>query len=614
MHRRILGLLASAAIALGACTPAATSGPQETGAAPSEVTVTAPPVETLELFNPAYKPGEAKTGGQIIFGDWQEANQFNPYYVGQVTEANVASAVWAGLVVFTDDYKFAPDLAVDIPTTANGGVKVPGDGSDAMTVTWKLRDGLKWSDGVDLTCDDFKYAWEWVLDKDNTGLASGTGGWEDITAIDCPDATTIVLHFAKIYEGYYDLYYSQQPPLPRHYMSKFAVKDVVQGAGFRADEVKNLPVSGPFKFDTVTAGAELRLVRNDNYKGWASGKAANLDTLIFKWYGDADAMIAGFAAGEVDIATDMNDADIPKLNEQGLTAQTRAIPALTYEYLSFNWGTNPYDGEKWGCSRDASVQDRGTGCPTSDPEFRRAISYAIDKNEINSRLLGGNAQIANTLVSPQAWFYADQPPVSYDPAKANDILDKAGWAKGADGVRAKNGLKAKIELCTTTRQVRQDTLALVANWLKDVGIETVVHAASAADVFAVFNEGTGTTPCNIYRSNYDLAEFASSSSVDPLVFYTSYHSNSFEPNGGNFAQVKNADIDAAFDTVKSSVDFVKVKDAMATFQKLYAEQTTEIPLYYRKQVDLVSDKVGNFFSNPTQAGPTWNAVDWFVKG
>ena len=125
----------------------------------------------VDLFGTTYAPEERHaSGGTVIIGDWQEATQFNPYYLGQVTEANVASLVWHSLLTITHDFKYIPQLAAEpIPTTDNGGVKAPGDNGDAMTVTWKLRDGLKWSDGEPLTCDDFKYAWEWVMDKDNIG-------------------------------------------------------------------------------------------------------------------------------------------------------------------------------------------------------------------------------------------------------------------------------------------------------------------------------------------------------------------------------------------------------------------------------------------------------------
>jgi ABC-type transport system substrate-binding protein len=157
-------------------------------------------------------------------------------------------------------------------------------------------------------------------------------------------------------------------------------------------------------------------------------------------------------------------------------------------------------------------------------------------------------------------------------------------------------------------------LALIAGWLKDVGIEGVPNPVDAANIFASFNEATADTPCALSKSNFDLAEHAFSSSIDPLGNYFSYHSTQFEPNGVNDAQVKDPGIDAALDTVQNNVDFTKIKAAMAEFQKIYVEKTVEIPLYYRKQVDLFAPKVGNFIANPTQAGPTWNAVDWYIKG
>jgi peptide/nickel transport system substrate-binding protein len=587
-------------------TPSATSGGSATPA-PSASTAST----EKELFGTNYKADDGTDGGSLIIGDWQEANEFNPYYLGQVTEANVASAAWSTLVVLTPDYKYAPDLAKDIPTLSNGGVKAPGDGGDAMTVTWTLRDGLKWSDGQPLTCDDFKYAWEWVTDKDNVGVV--TAGFEDITAWDCPSATEMVLHFGKIYEGYITLITA---PLPRHYLGTIPMKDQVAHKGFRSDEIANVPTSGAFKFESVAAGSELRLTKNPNYTSPFTGKPAHLDTLIWKWYGDADAMIAGYKANEVDFATDLQDSDIPKVQDLG--EQVSAIPSLTYEFLRPNWSdAKDRDDTKGigGCSRNPTVQDRGPGCPMADPAMRQAVAYAVDKNEINTRLLGGTVQVANTLVTPNAWFFADQTPTTFDPDKARQILEDAGWKDtDGDGIREKGGLKAKIELCTTTRQVRQDTLALVASWLKDVGIEGVPNPVDASNIFASYNESTVDTPCALSRSNFDLAEHAFSSSIDPLGNYFNYHSSQFEPDGVNDAQVKDAQIDASLDAVRNSVDFDVIKDAMGEFQKVYTEKTVEIPLYYRKQVDLHSAKVGNFVANPTQAGPTWNAVDWYVKG
>jgi peptide/nickel transport system substrate-binding protein len=248
----------------------------------------------------------------------------------------------------------------------------------------------------------------------------------------------------------------------------------------------------------------------------------------------------------------------------------------------------------------------------SDPAMREAVRWAVNKDEINSRLLGGAAATGFTNVSPNAWFYSDPPTYTFDPEKAKSVLDAGGWTVGSDGIREKNGVKAKIELCTTTRQVRQDTLALVSSYLKDVGIDSVVNAVASTDIFAAYNGATDQTPCALSKGNFDLAEHAFGVPLDPLSNYPTYHSSQFEPNGGNDASVKDTEIDTILDGVKGTVDFAKIKDLMGQWQKAYVDKTIEIPLYFRKEVYVVSPKVVNFTGNPTSQGPTWNAFDWGI--
>ncbi|HEX4898072.1 MAG TPA: peptide ABC transporter substrate-binding protein [Candidatus Limnocylindrales bacterium] len=611
MRKPLVALLATTAIVFAACGGATTPSPSATEPVATETPTEGPsPTPTVRLDDSTYgtRVEEGTDGGQIIIGDWQEANIFNPFYLGQVTEANVASATWASLIVLTDDLRYGPDLATAVPTVDNGGVTL-GEGGDAMTVTWTLRDGLKWSDGEPLTCDDFLYAHEWVMDPDNVGVI--TTGY-DVSETECASDTEMIHHFSEVFEGYISM---NVAPLPRHYLEDIPMADQSAGAGMRADEVADLPVSGAFKFESVTPGAELRLVRNDNYTSGFTGKPAHLDTLIWKWYGDASALIAGYRAGEIDFATDLAESDVPAIEDLG--DQVSSVAALLYEFLRPNWADGSTVGEDGvgDCSRNPAVQDRGDGCPVSDPEFRRAITFAIDKNEINERVLGGNAQVANGSITPSAWFYSEQPAAEFDPEQAKQILEDAGWVDSdGDGVREKDGLRAKIELCTTSVQRRIDSLALIGDWLADVGIEAVPNPVTAADIFAAYNEATIDTPCALSRSNFDLAEHAFSSSIDPLGGYYSYHSSQFEPDGANDAQIVDAGIDEAYDLVRSSVDFAAIKDAMATVQQVMYEKTVEIPLYYRKSIELHSPILGNFWANGTQAGPTWNAVDWYVKG
>lgn len=613
MRKRLAGAFASAMFVFAACQGASSQSPSSqasTGTTPSEAASGSAPAASasggasgaVDLFNSTYSTRRtaAPTGGKIIYADWQEATEFNYYYQAQVSEANLSSATQGGLLLGTDDFKYAPDQATEIPTLDNGGVKVPGDNGDAMTVTWKLRPDLKWSDGQALTCDDYKYTQDWIMDKDNTGLYAGTSGYEDVTKFECTDPQTMVVHFGKVYEGYLTMW---PVPLPKHYMSKFTVKDAVAHKGLTAADMPNVPVSGPFKYQSVTPGQEIDLVRNDNYKNAIDGKPANLDELVMKWYGDADAMIAGYKGGDFDIANDLNDADLPKITDQG--DQVKQLDSLTYEFLRPNWNADS-------CSTNSAVQDRGKGCPASDPAIREAIRWAVNKEEINSRLLGGAAVLGFTNVSPNAWFYSDPPTYTFDPEKAKSVLDAAGWTVGANGVREKGGLKAKIELCTTTRQVRQDTLALISSYLKNVGIDSVVNAVSPNDIFASYNEATAQTPCALSKYNYDVAEHAFSVPLDPLSNYPTYHSSQLEPKGGNDGHIVDPDVDRILEGVKGSVDFNKIKDLMAEWQKIYVDKTIEIPLYFRKEVYLVNPKVVNFTGNPTSTGPTWNAFDWGI--
>jgi hypothetical protein len=146
--RKLLGLFAGAAMLVAACggttsttapsaaAPSAPAASEPAASAPASAEApSASAASEINLFGSTYaaKPASAQ-GGTVIIGDWQEATQFNPYYVGQVTEANVASLVWHSLLTISNDYKYYPQLAADpIPTTDNGGV-VLGQNGDAMTV------------------------------------------------------------------------------------------------------------------------------------------------------------------------------------------------------------------------------------------------------------------------------------------------------------------------------------------------------------------------------------------------------------------------------------------------------------------------------------------------
>ena len=601
--RRSLGLLAATAILVSACGASTTPSPSVTEAPatppPAESPSAEPsaPSEGPDLFSTTYESRrqDGVRGGTLIIGDWQEANLFNPYYSGQVIEATIHTAVWRYLVTTTDDFRYTGDLAQNpLPTIDNGGVVIPGDNGEGMKVTFSLREGLVWSDGKPITCADFEATWKWIMDPDNTGLYGGTTGWEDITAFDCSDPAKVVVNYKQQYFDYLVLF---SPPLPKHYIETIPVKDQVTGAGWAATDMPNVPVSGPFKYASITPGQELRLARNDSYQNPITGETAYLDEVVWKWYGDADAMIAGYRAGETDYVSDLADADLPKVLDLG--DQVQALPALQYEFFRPQWGTKA----------------DGVQSPMHDLAMRVALQYAVDKDGINERLMGGLATIAYTNVSPNAWYY--DPNVEqrkFDLDKAAQVLEAGGWIVGADGVREKGGQRAEILLCTTTRQLRQDTLALVAADLNKIGVKATVQAVSAADIFATYNEGTNETPCNLSRHvGWDVALHTFSVPLSPNSNYPVYHSTQVAPTGQNDGQVNVPELDKILDDLKTTADFAKGLALMQEFQKIYVDEAVEVPLYFRKDVNIVQPYVKNWFGNPTSVGHTWNAADWFIQ-
>jgi len=385
--------------------------------------------------------------------------------------------------------------------------------------------------------------------------------------------------------------------MPKHYIETIPVKDQVTGAGWAATDMPNVPVSGPFKYASITPGQELRLARNDSYQNPITGETAYLDEVVWKWYGDADAMIAGYRAGETDYVSDLADADLPKVLDLG--DQVQALPALQYEFFRPQWGTKA----------------DGVQSPMHDLAMRVALQYAVDKDGINERLMGGLATIAYTNVSPNAWYY--DPNVEqrkFDLDKAAQVLEAGGWIVGADGVREKGGQRAEILLCTTTRQLRQDTLALVAADLNKIGVKATVQAVSAADIFATYNEGTNETPCNLSRHvGWDVALHTFSVPLSPNSNYPVYHSTQVAPTGQNDGQVNVPELDKILDDLKTTADFAKGLALMQEFQKIYVDEAVEVPLYFRKDVNIVQPYVKNWFGNPTSVGHTWNAADWFIQ-
>ncbi|HEX7543288.1 MAG TPA: ABC transporter substrate-binding protein [Candidatus Limnocylindrales bacterium] len=527
---------------------------------------------------------------KIVVAEWQFPDTVNPYLAQAETDIEVSGSMFLNLVDVTPDLRTVPDLVTSVPTLANGGVKMNGAGMD---VTWTLKTGMQWSDGTPINCDDVTGTWKWIMDPANTGLAGGTVGWEDISGITGGTGTTCVMSFSKVYEGYL---YLVAPLLPAKYISSISVADAPTKL-YPLSNLKSGVYDGPYIPTDLATDSQITTVSNAKWST-ISGKAPAVDQVIWKYYADAATMLQGYKAGEYDVAQDLNDADIPSL--AGIDLNQQVIhDSLTYELHSFN---------------QKSLQ---TKFGADSKTIVAAIKLATDRQAIAAGPLGGNVSVSNNFISPLTWYYKNEGgSTAADPAAATKLLTDAGWVKGSDGILAKGGVKLELQYCTTTRQVRQDTLKLVASQLNAVGIKADVNAVSATDLFGGWDAAKADTKCNLVHGNFDVAEFAYVSPLDPLGSYNVYTTQGIPDNaphnGQNVTRISLPALDTAYNNVKGSVDPAVVKAAMASIQDIYVsdQNTYELPLYNRKDVWLVQPRIHNFTGNPTTSAGEWNIGDW----
>jgi peptide/nickel transport system substrate-binding protein len=613
MHKRLMGLFAAATIIVAACgastatqapasqTPASVAPATEAPpATPAPTAAPVPPDITIAASN--YKPEPVgNKGGKLVVGTSGEPNTiwWGIYDNFAATVEGFGPSLWS-LWNNTADFKYYGQLAANVPTVANGGVTLVGDGMD---VKIDLIPGALWSDGKPITCQDLTDQWKWQMDPTNAGTVTGTQGYEDITSIDGGTGTSCVVHFKKVYEPYLGLW---APLLPMHYVNTVAPADAFTKLYTQADP-KSGVYSGPWLPTNWSAGAQIDYVPNPNF--WKTIKKADspFDSYTLRFYSSVDALIAGYTNNEVDVAMEMNHNNLPALAaSQVPPADVDVIDGLTYEHNSYNLANLT---EKFGADGAKALME--------------ALHYAYDKDAINQRVLGGTATPSCNFTSPLAWSYKDLPCYKTDMAKAEKVLADAGFTKGSDGVLVKNGNPVVLRACTRAdRQYRLDTLTLVASQVQPLGIKFDLTnlATDPGILFAGWNDAGSDVPCNLTHGNFEVTEFAWVSTPDPLGIYGVYHSK-YDPTtnathaGSNYIRLHNDTVDTGLDTSLRSVDLLKIKDEFGKIQDLYVDPANgfpEIALYNWRTVLLNNKaKVHNVVNNSTAATQNWNIEDWW---
>ena len=441
-----------------------------------------------------YRPTRRGGGGPLRLLLWQGPTLLNPHFATGTKDQEGSRPFYESLARYDADGVLVPVLAAEIPSRANGGIA-----ADGLSTTWKLKKNVLWHDGQPFTADDVVFNWQYATDP--AGGAFSVGFYANVKSVEKIDAFTVRINFVKptpIWDRSCSLWM-----IPKHLFSGYV------GAKSREAPTNQKPVgTGPYKFVSFTPGDLVRGELNPNYH---LPNRPFFDTIEIKGGGDAtSAARAVLQTGEFDYAWNIQVED-NVLKQMEATGKGRVVfkPSGNPESIFLN-AADPWtevDGER------ASVKSRHFAF--SDPAVRKAFGLLIDRKSIEDFVYGRAATAtANTLNNP-AQYNSKAIVAEFNVDKANTLLDGAGWKRGADGVRAKDGKRLKFVFQTSINSVRQKVQAIVKQACAKAGIEVELKTVQAS----VFFSSDLTNPDTYGKFFADIEMFLNTrSGTDPDRF------------------------------------------------------------------------------------------------
>jgi peptide/nickel transport system substrate-binding protein len=571
-----------------------------------------------------YKPQAGTKGGQLVYSDWEPVDDLNVIASTAATTQQAAYVLWGALWQFDPKNAPYPDMVSAVPSTDNGLVKQID--ATHMDVTLRLKTGLKWSDGSPITADDMMFTINAICNPD-TG-ASSQVGYDHIASMEVKGTTDLILHFGPTKAGYCGLaadnpsgiYASFLTDMDFNTMPKSVLGSVKAADWATADYFTKKPTvtSGPYMVQDFSPGpaAQVVMVPNPHYADGRNGAqffghAPYLDKLIYKIYGDKSSQIAGIKAGDTDLGVDLIAADLAALNS-ATNAKVVHATGLLDEFLSINQGNN-----STGCDSSQFAATCGKPTPFKDDKpLRQALDLAIDKDAMNTQLVGGIGKTMNgPFVSALVPYYDSSiPAFKQDLAKANSLLDTDGWTKAADGTRSKNGAKLTFTISTTSgnpQRAAEEEL-LITNW-KALGATVTTKNFPAGKYFGAYKSGG-----ILATGQYDIGLYANNWTPDPSgwcnIVLSDQIPSAASPSGQNWSRTTDPKLDAACKTGAGTVDVTKRIAAYKDVQTEWRDYEPLVQMYERPDVFAHATYFGNFTPSVNTCLAVCNATDWFKVG
>lgn len=541
---------------------------------------------------------------------WQSPSLLNTYLSDATKDTNAAAITLEPLANYDPDGNLVPKLAAEIPTLANGGVS-----SDLTTITWRLKDNLKWSDGSEMTADDVVFTYEYCINPD-TGC-SNTDKLANISSITTPDDRTVVITFNQPEAYPYTPFVTTDLSI----LSRAQFADCVGTDAPTCFTENYMPMgTGPYRITSFTPNAEdgqisAEYERNPHYHG----SRPYFDRIVMTGGGSAEeAAISVLIDGETDYAWNLqvDPLTLSGLESGGTSGERIGNLANSFasrvERIMVNQ-TNP--SETLGEGRSEWLDGTNPHPLFTNKAIPQAMSMAIDRQTISDQFYGFAGRPACNLVATPPRFVSDANDscLTQDITGANKLLDDSGVIDtDGDGIREYNGMPLLITFQTSTNDIRQQTQELIKGWWRQIGIETELLDWEGSVFFG--GEPLMAADASFKRFFADVEMYANITAVDPqsslsAALCENIPSSEDAWGGSNVARICDESYEAIYEELTNTSDPARREELIKHLNDILIQNYYLIPLVNRGNVSAHLDTLEGVDENAWDTS-LWNIGEW----
>lgn len=541
---------------------------------------------------------ERGTDGNVKVLYSQAVSIMNAYLSSGTKDVEVGSLVLEPLAGFDETGAVFPRLAAELPSLENGGIS-----EDQTSITWKLKEGVLWSDGTPFTADDVVFTAEYCMHPE--GGCAQLARYEGVKSVEALDPLTVKVTFTGPKPNPFVAFVGATSPI----LQKAQFANCLGAAAPTCTEANFNPIgTGPFRVTEFKVNDTVEMEANPHYRDPAKPAFA---TLSVKGGGDAaSAARAVMETGEFDYAwnTQINPELQAQMTAGGKGQFVNGFGTLV-ERIEMNL-TDP--------SPDLPEGERSTAKHPhpilSDVRVRKALSMAIDRNLLVEIGYGESGRpTCNLVPAPAIYASPNTDCLVQDMEGAKALLDEAGWTVGADGIREKDGKKFKLLYQTSVNPVRQDFQALIKGWWNELGVDVELKSIDAGVYFG----GDPGSPDTFQKFYADVEMYANNfDGTDPEPYVAQYTCDKAprpetQWQGENINRFCDPAYDALVAELLQTREESKRAELVIRMNEMLTKDTyTIVPLVDRGRLSAHSNSLGGVVLNVWDT-EMWNAQDWY---